>query len=341
MTHHLYHTGTIGFVACYLFVRMIYGAVKIGMRVEWGVVVEWGRMIVWPQHHTHQRRRPPPQTEKWGCRCTHACQYKTTLLEVIIHNPHIHTTPLPTNNTSTNNRAIREHTANHELHRNCTRWHQVSRNHSLVQPPMHTARYSMMYRQAPQAKIATQQAISQHAHRLGPTPRARRAKAVAPPRSTPPLDTIQPVRTLSRSNTVRMTVPEQQQMMQSLRSSPHTQLLWSPHDSEIWRLSGPAAVATLLEPLQALVDTACVGQLGTEPLAAVGLGTLVLTFGVSFFTTLQVVTTTTIAGHTARNDHSQVRGGATGKVLCRSPQTNLHKLMLNHRHPRQLAKHSH
>ncbi len=170
---------------------------------------------------------------------------------------------------------------------------------------MTTPRRITMHHQAPQQhKQHHTQTISQHAQ-LGRAPRGRRAKVVAPPHSTPPLDTLQPVRTLSRSNTVRMTVPEHQQMMQSLHSSP-TQLLWSPHDAEIWRLSGPAAVATLLEPLQALVDTACVGQLGTEPLAAVGLGTLLLTFGVSFFTTLQVVTTTTIAGHTACSDRSQV-----------------------------------
>lgn len=98
-----------------------------------------------------------------------------------------------------------------------------------------------------------------------------------------------------------MTIP-QQQLVHS-RSSAFT----TPYDAEILRLSGPAAIATLLEPLQALVDTACVGQLGTEPLAAVGLGTLLLTFGVSFFTTLQVVTTTNVAGHTARDDRHGVR----------------------------------
>lgn len=79
----------------------------------------------------------------------------------------------------------------------------------------------------------------------------------------------------------------------------------SPLDREILGLVGPAFVSTLLEPMQALLDIACVGQLGTESLAAVGLGTLLFTFGISFFTVLQVVTTTTVAGHWAQGQHTQ------------------------------------
>jgi hypothetical protein len=54
--------------------------------------------------------------------------------------------------------------------------------------------------------------------------------------------------------------------------------LLSPHDAAIAALALPAALALLLEPLQALVDTAIVGTLGVTSLGAVGLGTVVFQF---------------------------------------------------------------
>lgn len=46
----------------------------------------------------------------------------------------------------------------------------------------------------------------------------------------------------------------------------------TPFDREIWALFVPALFALVLEPVQAMADTAIIGQLGVEQLGAAGLG---------------------------------------------------------------------
>ncbi len=66
-------TGTIGFVACYLFVRMIYGAVKIGM---------WKMFLCTQQHLKHTTSynflMVPPPHRLSTCRADATFAYKQT-----------------------------------------------------------------------------------------------------------------------------------------------------------------------------------------------------------------------------------------------------------------------
>ena len=83
--------------------------------------------------------------------------------------------------------------------------------------------------------------------------------------------------------------------------------LRSPHDREIVRLAVPALGALAAEPLYVLVDTAIVGHLGRQELAALGLASVVLSGVFSIFNFLQYATT----AHVAR------AGGAGESELAR------------------------
>src|SRR5438270_2836088 len=69
----------------------------------------------------------------------------------------------------------------------------------------------------------------------------------------------------------------------------------SPHDQEILRLALPALGALAAEPLYLLIDTAIVGHLGTEQLAALALAGAVLTGAFTLFNFLQYATTAQVA----------------------------------------------
>jgi putative MATE family efflux protein len=71
--------------------------------------------------------------------------------------------------------------------------------------------------------------------------------------------------------------------------------LRSPHDREILRLAVPALGALAAEPLYVLVDTAIVGHLGTDQLAALALAGAVLTGAFSLFNFLEYGTTAQVA----------------------------------------------
>jgi putative MATE family efflux protein len=80
--------------------------------------------------------------------------------------------------------------------------------------------------------------------------------------------------------------------------------LRSPHDREIFRLALPALGTLAAEPTYLLVDTAMVGHLGTDPLAALALATAVLgTIGglgtVATYATTAAVARLSGAGHDA------------------------------------------
>jgi Na+-driven multidrug efflux pump len=80
--------------------------------------------------------------------------------------------------------------------------------------------------------------------------------------------------------------------------------LRSPHDREIFRLALPALGTLAAEPTYLLVDTAMVGHLGTDPLAALALATAVLgTIGglgtVATYATTAAVARLSGAGHAA------------------------------------------
>lgn len=82
--------------------------------------------------------------------------------------------------------------------------------------------------------------------------------------------------------------------------------LASPYDKEIFSLAVPAMLSTLLDPLMGLVDTAIVGRLGTEPLAAVGMSTIVYNFSNFIWNFLLYTTTPRIAAAASRNDTERV-----------------------------------
>ena len=71
--------------------------------------------------------------------------------------------------------------------------------------------------------------------------------------------------------------------------------LRSRHDREIARLALPALGALAAEPTYVLVDTAIVGHLGREQLAALGLASIVLSGVFSIFNFLQYATTAQVA----------------------------------------------
>lgn len=83
-----------------------------------------------------------------------------------------------------------------------------------------------------------------------------------------------------------------------------TAFLSSPWDSEIFSLSVPALLSLLLDPFMGMVDTAIVGRLGTAPLAAVGISSVVYNFSNFIWNFLMYTTTPRIASAAARGSKS-------------------------------------
>jgi putative MATE family efflux protein len=81
--------------------------------------------------------------------------------------------------------------------------------------------------------------------------------------------------------------------------------LHSPLDASIVGLAVPALFSLLLDPLMSLVDTGLVGRLGTEPLAAVGLSSIMFTFFAILFNFLIFVTTPAVARAMAAGDRAE------------------------------------
>ena len=81
--------------------------------------------------------------------------------------------------------------------------------------------------------------------------------------------------------------------------------LHSPLDASIVGLAVPALFSLLLDPLMSLVDTSLVGRLGTEPLAAVGLSSIMFTFFAILFNFLIFVTTPAVARAVAAGDRRE------------------------------------
>ena len=91
--------------------------------------------------------------------------------------------------------------------------------------------------------------------------------------------------------------------------------LRSQYDREILRLAVPALGALAAEPLYILVDTAVVGHLGREQLAALGVSAVVLTTLFAIFNFLQYGTTAQVG---RASGAGQERGGAAGSERRRS-----------------------
>lgn len=82
-------------------------------------------------------------------------------------------------------------------------------------------------------------------------------------------------------------------------------MLRSPHDREIRRLAIPALGALAAEPAYLLVDTAIVGHLGTQELAALAIAATVLTTLVSLCVFLTYATTAQVARLHGAGDHAR------------------------------------
>ncbi|KAI7846376.1 hypothetical protein COHA_000087 [Chlorella ohadii] len=79
--------------------------------------------------------------------------------------------------------------------------------------------------------------------------------------------------------------------------------LASPYDKEIFLLAIPALFSVLLDPIMGMVSTAIIGsRLGTAPLAAVGLCTIVFNFSNFIWNFLLYTTTPRIASAAAKGD---------------------------------------
>ncbi|CAN5296193.1 MATE family efflux transporter [soil metagenome] len=91
--------------------------------------------------------------------------------------------------------------------------------------------------------------------------------------------------------------------------------LRSPHDAAIFRLAIPALGALAADPLVALVDTAYVGRLGSEALAAVALASTVFTIAVVGFNFLAYGTTPLIAARLGSGDRTAASRMAGAAVL--------------------------
>ena len=81
--------------------------------------------------------------------------------------------------------------------------------------------------------------------------------------------------------------------------------LRSPYDREIFRLSLPALGALAAEPLYLLADTAMVGHLGTEELAALAIAATLLTGAFTLFNFLTYGTTAQVARLSGAAEHER------------------------------------
>jgi putative MATE family efflux protein len=89
--------------------------------------------------------------------------------------------------------------------------------------------------------------------------------------------------------------------------------LRSPYDRDIVRLAVPALGALAAEPLYLLVDTAMVGHLGTDELAAVAIAAAVLTGAFTLFNFLTYGTTAQVA-----RLHGAGEGVAAGRIAAQA-----------------------
>lgn len=85
---------------------------------------------------------------------------------------------------------------------------------------------------------------------------------------------------------------------------------WTAYDGEILSLAGPALGSLAAGPLYVLVDTAIVGHLGTEPLAALALAGVLLDGVLALCNFLAYATTAQIGRSHAAGHHLVVRGVA-------------------------------
>ena len=99
--------------------------------------------------------------------------------------------------------------------------------------------------------------------------------------------------------------------------------LRSPYDREILKLAVPALGALAAEPLYLLADTAMVGHLGTEQLAALAIAATLLTGAFTLFNFLTYGTTAQVARLSGAGEHAGAGGLAaqalwlaTGIGLC-------------------------
>jgi putative MATE family efflux protein len=81
--------------------------------------------------------------------------------------------------------------------------------------------------------------------------------------------------------------------------------LRSPYDKEIWRLALPALGALAAEPLYLLADTAMVGHLGTEELAALAIAGTLIVGAFTLFNFLTYGTTAQVARLSGAAEHDQ------------------------------------
>ena len=90
--------------------------------------------------------------------------------------------------------------------------------------------------------------------------------------------------------------------------------LRSPYDREILKLALPALGALAAEPLYLLVDTAMVGHLGTEELAALAIAATLLTGAFTLFNFLTYGTTAQVARLSGAAAHAEA-GGLAAQAL--------------------------
>lgn len=88
----------------------------------------------------------------------------------------------------------------------------------------------------------------------------------------------------------------------------------SPHKT-LLRLSFPVLLSLIAEPLTGLVDTIFVSKLGSEPLAALGVGTTVLSSVFWIFSFLGIASQTQSAGAMGHGDSLQLRRIATLAIV--------------------------
>lgn len=92
----------------------------------------------------------------------------------------------------------------------------------------------------------------------------------------------------------------------SAAAQPAGGILSSPFDADIFSVALPALASIMLDAVMLLVDVAIIGRLGTGPLGAVGLSTLLFMFSNLFFNFLTVVTTSAVANAAAEGDTEEV-----------------------------------
>jgi MATE family multidrug resistance protein len=83
----------------------------------------------------------------------------------------------------------------------------------------------------------------------------------------------------------------------------------------MWRLTIPVLISLIAEPLTGLADTAFIARLGAAPLAALGVGSVLLSSVFWIFNFLGIGTQTEVAGAAGRGDDDRARD-ATGVALA-------------------------